>query len=102
MNNYDNNVVTLSNGVKGKVPRYIHEKLYNKSKTRDKITRHHEDETEEKKKIDKYLSGLYKHIKTESDKKKAAEEKFYKKDIDKVKLQQAIDSLDVKKIKKRD
>lgn len=99
INNYDNNVITLNNGVKGKLPRYIHKKLYNQTK---KIDRHHVDITEEQQKIDKYLTGLYKHIKKESDKKKEKEEKLLGEKYDRYKLEEAKKSLSINKVKKRD
>lgn len=101
MSRYENNVVTLKNGVKGKVPRYIHEKLYNKSKTKDKIERHNKSEIGQNI-IDDYIGGLYKHIQKENDKKQAAKEKAYGKHLDKHNLDEAKKSLSIKKLKKRD
>lgn len=104
MNRYENNVITLSNGVKGKVPRYIHEKLYNKTKSVEAghRNRHEIEETEEQRKIDLYLKGLYKHIQEETDKKTLAKEKAYGKGYDKAILEEAKKAMEIKKLKKRD
>jgi len=89
LNNYDNNVITLSNGVKGKLPRYIFEKLYNKTKT---VGRHLKDIEEQQKEVDKYLAGLYKHIQTEADKLEAKRQKLLGDKLDKVNLSKAKNS----------
>lgn len=70
MDNYNNNVITLPDGTKGKIPRYLFQKMYKQVKAIDR----HENPDVIKQKMDEYLSGLYGHIKKEKEEKDKREE----------------------------